>query len=830
MVSTNHHSASSKSPEQTDLSSVWSRWRPDLIRAAWCLVAGVAAGLLLQSSPIASELINRIDLPLLYRARMFSGNGASMAGNVKLVAFDDAAVSLTGAHEPTLDQLGDVVSLIASRNPAVILINKIFRVPPVGSSKESIESFVQRLRDVRLGRGVPVVAAVYFSPLSSPERIDLRNQPGFLAADNLFLSSLARSTWGLRNDLPLQEQLESIGYPASDINDSAASFLFGPGRNLLPAFSGLAVANHDDASGRIRLLFSAGGGFVLPHIALAPFSDRGLGSGFVRVGSTRAPVNYRGEFLTDWIPRKKINDRTISMKHFIDPAHRQDAAEKTIVNGDIVLIELSATSAGFSSGVLQSPLGWMTNYQALVSTISNFSSGKFVQESNYPGLWIFFAVAASIFLAGLMPPAFGFVSVLVLCSMWFLGAAILFSLSGLAIPCTVPVAAAFLGGVTLSARKAAAAEALAIKLAAAFDGRVTSRTLESVSRKPGLLHIGSREVPVSVMFLDIAGFSLFAERNKAQHVFGYLREFIREASGIVHEHGGVVDKSLGDGLLAYFGYDIENPIDQFDHASRAFECAVRIQEAHLVRNQKALAETAPVLPIRIGVNTATCMLGDLGTDKRMDVTIVGGGVNFAKRLEDACEPGTILISSTTATLAAKDGKNSAFVRKFVRVKHLNALVEAFEYDPLAHAPHLKVKLLEAFRSTIALDRVDRRWIVPDSCKISMTCDLGICEMVNFSGRGFAARLPAAFARGSTITFEISGASGPGAGDRLLQDLRQAGITKIEAEVRWGHAGLGGSVVHGFSIHGFSENQCAIFGRALLDFCFSEEEFKLPRIG
>ena len=111
----------------------------------------------------------------------------------------------------------------------------------------------------------------------------------------------------------------------------------------------------------------------------------------------------------------------------------------------------------------------------------------------------------------------------------------------------------------------------------------------------------------------------------------------------------------------------------------------------------------------------------------------------------------------------------------------------------------------------------------------MRCELGVCEMVNFSGRGFAARLPAPFARGSRISFEIEAVTGPGGGERLMEDLRREGITTIDAEVRWCH-GTGSSVVHGFSIHGFSENQCAVFGRAFLDFCFAEEEFKLPRIG
>lgn len=79
-------------------------------------------------------------------------------------------------------------------------------------------------------------------------------------------------------------------------------------------------------------------------------------------------------------------------------------------------------------------------------------------------------------------------------------------------------------------------------------------------------------------------------------------------------------------------------------------------------------------------------------------------------------------------------------------------------------------------------------------------------------------------------FEVVEADGPSGANRLLDELRAAGIKSIEAEVRWGHAAADARVIHGFSIHGFSEEQSAAFNRALLDFCFAEEEFKLPRIG
>jgi hypothetical protein len=156
------------------------------------------------------------------------------------------------------------------------------------------------------------------------------------------------------------------------------------------------------------------------------------------------------------------------------------------------------------------------------------------------------------------------------------------------------------------------------------------------------------------------------------------------------------------------------------------------------------------------------------------------------------------------------------------MKHMNALVEAFEFDPLASQPQLKVKLMDAFRKTVAIERVDRRWVVPHGKSIMLKNELGTCELVNFSGSGFAARLPALFARGSRFVFEIETAD-------LRQKLTECDILKIDAEVRSCH-GSGENIVHGFLIDGFSEEQSAAFNKVLLEYSFSDDEFKLPRIG
>jgi len=772
------------------------------------VVAAVIMASAAGSGALGDYLRTRIELPLLYRVREMAGSGATVSPRLKMVFFDDAAMAWLGAAEPSLAQWMTVLEAIASRKPSAIVINKVFGALPPGATDDDARSFARGLLGIHHRLNVPVIAGAYFQPADNSFREKLT--PGSARATSAL-------SWGLDPGIPVESQLAALGFPA---NDRSRDFLYGPHPAILAGFSGIGAVNYQ-ANMMVPLVVRGRDNSLVPHLAVAGFANRSPGAGFLLVNGTRAPVNGDGELLPDIVARARLARAAISMKHFLDPASRASAASASIQPGDLVFVG-NTSSADRADSSLLTPLGEMPASFVVASLVNNFARGVYLQEAPGTAGWWGGGALAGFAVTAMLPVAAGIPALMLAILAWVLVALGLFIHGAIAIPWLAPVAAASVSGILVLSRKASVSRANAIKVVAALDGRVTRESMDSLTRHPERITLECREVPVSVMFVDIAGFSLFAERRGAQEVFDYLREVLSDASRLVLEHKGVIDKSLGDGLLAYFGQDLASTSDQMDHAVRAFECAERIQRAHLIRNQRALADGLPVLPLRIGVNSATCLLGDLGTEQRMDVTIVGGGVNFAKRLEDACDPGTILVSSTTCALAAPAGRRSKFVRKFVRVKHMNALVEAFEFDPLASEPQLKVRLVEAFRKTIAVDRVDRRWMVPEGKTVIMKTELGPCELINFSGRGFAARLPALFARGSRIMFEVGD-------ERLGHDLVASGIRTIEAEVRWSHDS-GGRIVHGFSIHGFSEDQAAAFNKALMEFCYADDEFKLPRIG
>ncbi|HWB20789.1 MAG TPA: adenylate/guanylate cyclase domain-containing protein [Phycisphaerales bacterium] len=153
---------------------------------------------------------------------------------------------------------------------------------------------------------------------------------------------------------------------------------------------------------------------------------------------------------------------------------------------------------------------------------------------------------------------------------------------------------------------------------------------------------------VTVLFSDIRGFTSMAERLEPIAVVGLLNAYHTAMSDIVFQHGGTLDKFIGDGLMAYFGA----PVSQPDHASRAVACALAMQERLAEMNVVRQSQGLPALRIGIGLHSGPVVLGDIGSPQQHDCTIVGDTVNVASRMEQLTKQRDvpILISRQTREL------------------------------------------------------------------------------------------------------------------------------------------------------------------------------------
>jgi adenylate cyclase len=153
---------------------------------------------------------------------------------------------------------------------------------------------------------------------------------------------------------------------------------------------------------------------------------------------------------------------------------------------------------------------------------------------------------------------------------------------------------------------------------------------------------------VTILFSDIRSFTTISEKMEAQALVGLLNEYFTEMVTAVMSEDGVVDKYIGDAIMAVFGA----PVPKTDDAVHAVRAAVKMGQALAVLNERLTARGLAPLGTGIGVHTGDVVAGNIGSERRMEYTVIGDAVNLASRLETATkELGVhILISEDTYEL------------------------------------------------------------------------------------------------------------------------------------------------------------------------------------
>ncbi len=153
-----------------------------------------------------------------------------------------------------------------------------------------------------------------------------------------------------------------------------------------------------------------------------------------------------------------------------------------------------------------------------------------------------------------------------------------------------------------------------------------------------------RIAEVSILFADISGFTTVSETKKPEEVAEFLSHFFSCAVESIFAYGGTLDKFIGDAVMAFFGA----PIPQEDHADRAVLAGLMMQRLVGEWNAEREKISLPPVLIRVGINSGPAVVGNVGTEKRVDYTVLGSAVNIASRLESGvAKPGQIVISQNT---------------------------------------------------------------------------------------------------------------------------------------------------------------------------------------
>lgn len=206
----------------------------------------------------------------------------------------------------------------------------------------------------------------------------------------------------------------------------------------------------------------------------------------------------------------------------------------------------------------------------------------------------------------------------------------------------------------------------------AFTRYVAREVVEEILKDPEQIALTGERREVTVLFCDIRGFTPLSERLSPEAVVALLNEFYTLMIDTVFKNEGTLDKFLGDAVMAVFGA----PISHGDHSGRAIRTALAMQAGIAELSKKRVREGKDPIAVGIGVSAGEAVAGTVGTENRMEYTVIGDRVNLAARLEANASPGQILISQWTYEKV--DKLVNARTLGYFKVKGKEEEVEVYE--------------------------------------------------------------------------------------------------------------------------------------------------------
>jgi adenylate cyclase len=346
-----------------------------------------------------------------------------------------------------------------------------------------------------------------------------------------------------------------------------------------------------------------------------------------------------------------------AVSHYVVPADKIVDSYREIKAGkkpqidpklfDNMVILMGINTSGPSADVLKTPLQMRHPGVDIQATIyDNITNGHFLYNA---GFWV--KLLEIILLAGLTfycIAKFRFIKsllLILLSDIAFLTIAIIFATNGYLLGLCNPLSVQLVTLIFGYSFKFISENRNKEKIKSAMGKYLSQDIMKNVVKNIDDLKLGGKRAIVTVLFSDIRGFTSLSEKMSAEEVSLILNEYFSEMEPIITKYNGVINKFIGDAVMAIFG----EPIQDINHPQNAVKCAYEMLKKVEYLREKWLYEGKPKIEIGVGINTGEVFIGNIGTETRMEYTVIGDTVNLASRIEsyNKVYKTNLLVSSST---------------------------------------------------------------------------------------------------------------------------------------------------------------------------------------
>ena len=525
--------------------------------AGICIGLWVLALQLFQGSQFAKDIETSLTAPSLFSLRDAWGNSPQVSDKIKVYGVDDSTVSWLNSPFLSTDQWVQLIRLIDRRKPKAIIIDSLFSIANDSYNKYSLK-----------GLGV-VTTPIYVGSFSTPRKIPYRpaislNRTSFQLNRYIYESEQYTPS-------PKGEYLQNLR-----IYKSKDKFLYGPDPAFRRYFKNIGqILYYGD--GRFIPFLKMNNRVAIPHLMLQIDDSAKFYQGQLYVNQSKLSTYKDGTAPINFSSMNHYMGKTKALRVLLDKNKNQSI--QSIQEGDYVYIMPSFYTG--NTDFKQTPFGPMPAGFTHLAVLNSLLTKNWLLPMNGNRLLIIILACLGSLIAIQASAAVFTICLIGGAGIWLMTASYLFVENGILLPFFTPLVSYIGPMISIFMKKSKDSERKAQYLRATFEGSIRPKELNSMIQHPERISFEAKERVLTVMFVDVVGFSILAENQVVRIAFDSLKKTLNDITESIHEYGGVVNKNLGDGLLCFFGYNLEKDKTTLDHAEKAIECAIKIQKRNI---------------------------------------------------------------------------------------------------------------------------------------------------------------------------------------------------------------------------------------------------------